>query len=557
MKLIAFVLLKKHPKVILSSITVKMFRSRKKRLEISVPTNFEHRVHTGIDPQSGTFVGLPLQWRSLINTSDRQRPKPIVDPSCITQTEMLDLKTVVRGDSYLGSQDNRMGAYRGGKISPTAVARSNSLRYSVPMNMRPYAPSTSGQVCPTIAETAETVYHPVSPTSRFVPTSPSKLAGVESSTKRMSPRFSSSALPCNKAASPKHYEQVGIQLIESNTSSPLGNSENNPAVSSANGEYGGIAVTSPPQQIVPNSKQQPRLTHEQARFRLALQMIVDHGDPRSNLYDFVKIGVGSTGMVCTAIEKDTGRKVAVKKMDLRRQQRRELLFNEVVIMRDYRHPNIVEMYSSHLVEDELWVIMEFLEGGALTDIVTSSKMDEVQIATVCKQCLDALAYLHEQGVIHRDIKSDSILLDAEGKVKLSDFGFCAQITPELSKRKSLVGTPYWMSPEVISRIPYGTEVDIWSFGIMVIEMIDGEPPFFSELPLEAMRKIRDMEQIKLSFKSQVSDVLIDFVQSMLIRRPEVRPTARDLLNHPFIQKATQQSVLKPLVRCHVDALQNP
>ncbi|KAL1236917.1 Serine/threonine-protein kinase PAK mbt [Trichinella spiralis] len=468
---------------------------------------------------------------------------------------MLDLKTVVRGDSYLGSQDNRMGAYRGGKISPTAVARSNSLRYSVPMNMRPYGPSTSGQMCPTIAETAETVYHPVSPTSRFVPTSPSKLAGVESSAKRMSPRFSSSALSCNKAASPKHYEQIGIQLVGSNRSSPLGSSENNSAVSSANGEYGGIAVTSPPQQIVPNSKQQPRLTHEQ--FRLALQMIVDHGDPRSNLYDFVKIGVGSTGMVCTAIEKDTGRKVAVKKMDLRRQQRRELLFNEVVIMRDYRHPNIVEMYSSHLVEDELWVIMEFLEGGALTDIVTSSKMDEVQIATVCKQCLDALAYLHEQGVIHRDIKSDSILLDAEGKVKLSDFGFCAQITPELSKRKSLVGTPYWMSPEVISRIPYGTEVDIWSFGIMVIEMIDGEPPFFSELPLEAMRKIRDMEQVKLSFKSQVSDVLIDFVQSMLIRRPEVRPTARDLLNHPFIQKATQQSVLKPLVRCHVDALQNP
>ncbi|KAL1235780.1 Serine/threonine-protein kinase PAK mbt [Trichinella pseudospiralis] len=531
-----------------------MFRSRKKRLEISVPTNFEHRVHTGIDPQSGTFVGLPLQWRSLINTSDRQRPKPIVDPSCITQTEMLDLKTVVRGDSYFGSLDNCMGAYRGGKISPTAVARSNSLRYSVPLNTRPYSPSTSGQMCPTIAETAETVFHPVSPTSRFVPTSPSKLAGVESSTSRISPRFSPSASSCNKAASPKHYEQVGIQLIESNTSSPLSNTENNSAVSCANGEYG-IAVTSPPQQTVAHSKQQPRLTHEQ--FRLALQMIVDHGDPRSNLYDFVKIGVGSTGTVCTAIEKDTGRKVAVKKMDLRRQQRRELLFNEVVIMRDYRHPNIVEMYSSHLVEDELWVIMEFLEGGALTDIVTSSKMDEVQIATVCKQCLDALAYLHEQGVIHRDIKSDSILLDAEGKVKLSDFGFCAQITPELSKRKSLVGTPYWMSPEVISRIPYGTEVDIWSFGIMVIEMIDGEPPFFSELPLEAMRKIRDMEQVKLSFKSQVSDVLIDFVQSMLIRRPEVRPTARDLLNHPFIQKATQQSVLKPLVRCHVDALQNP
>ena len=91
-----------------------------------------------------------------------------------------------------------------------------------------------------------------------------------------------------------------------------------------------------------------------------------------------------------------GRQVAVKKMDLRKQQRRELLFNEVVIMRDYHHPNIVETYNSFLVLDELWVVMEFLEGGALTDIVTHSRMDEEQIATVCKQCLKALSYLHSQ-----------------------------------------------------------------------------------------------------------------------------------------------------------------
>lgn len=146
-------------------------------------------------------------------------------------------------------------------------------------------------------------------------------------------------------------------------------------------------------------------------------------------------------------------------MDLRKQQRRELLFNEVVILRDYHHPNIVETYNSYLVNDELWVVMEYLEGGALTDIVTHSRMDEEQIATVCKQVLKALAYLHSQGVIHRDIKSDSILLASDGRVKLSDFGFCAQVSQELPKRKSLVGTPYWMSPEVISRLLYGPEVD--------------------------------------------------------------------------------------------------
>ncbi|KAG8322890.1 Serine/threonine-protein kinase PAK 5 [Homalodisca vitripennis] len=222
------------------------------------------------------------------------------------------------------------------------------------------------------------------------------------------------------------------------------------------------------QQIPAMSKQhheQQRITHEQ--FRAALQMVVSPGDPRENLENFMKIGEGSTGTVCIATDRLTGRKVAVKKMDLRKQQRRELLFNEVVIMRDYHHPNIVEMYESFLVGDELWVVMEFLEGGALTDIVTHARMDEEQIATVCKQCLKALSYLHSQGVIHRDIKSDSILLAADGRVKLSDFGFCAQVSQELPKRKSLVGTPYWMSPEVISRLPYGPEVDIWSLGVTV------------------------------------------------------------------------------------------
>ncbi|KAG8143685.1 putative Non-specific serine-threonine protein, partial [Naja naja] len=182
----------------------------------------------------------------------------------------------------------------------------------------------------------------------------------------------------------------------------------------------------------------------------ALQMVVDPGDPRTYLENFIKIGEGSTGIVCIATVKSSGKLVAV------------------VIMRDYQHENVVEMYNSYLVGDELWVVMEFLEGGALTDI--------------------ALSVLHAQGVIHRDIKSDSILLTHDGRVKLSDFGFCAQVNKEVPRRKSLVGTPYWMAPELISRLPYGPEVDIWSLGVMVIEMVDGEPPI-SMSPLKAMKMI--------------------------------------------------------------------
>ncbi|CAG7826404.1 unnamed protein product, partial [Allacma fusca] len=302
----------------------------------------------------------------------------------------------------------------------------------------------------------------------------------------------------------------------------------------------------PSQQSQHSQPEQHRLTHEQ--FRAALQMVVSPGDPRENLDNFIKIGEGSTGIVCIATDRTTRRQVAVKKMDLRKQQRRELLFNEVVIMRDYHHPNIVEMYDSFLVDDELWVVMEYLEGGALTDIVTHARMDEEQIATVCKQCLKALAYLHSQGVIHRDIKSDSILLAADGRVKLSDFGFCAQVSQELPKRKSLVGTPYWMSPEVISRLPYGPEVDIWSMGIMVIEMVDGEPPFFNEPPLQAMRRIRDMPPPKLKNTHKISTRLHGFLERMLVRDPSQRATAAELLQHPFLREAGPPSVLVPLMQ---------
>ncbi|AWP16674.1 Non-specific serine/threonine protein kinase [Scophthalmus maximus] len=302
----------------------------------------------------------------------------------------------------------------------------------------------------------------------------------------------------------------------------------------------------PPQHPSPRPPPDPpKVTHEQ--FKAALQMVVDKGDPRSYLENFVKIGEGSTGVVCIATEKHSGREVAVKMMDLRRQQRRELLFNEVVIMRDYQHRNVVEMFKSALVEEELWVIMEYLQGGALTNIVSETRLNEEQIATVCEAVLQALAYLHSQGVIHRDIKSDSILLTLDGRVKLSDFGFCAQISKDIPKRKSLVGTPYWMAPEVISKSPYGTEVDVWSMGVMVVEMVDGEPPYFSETPVAAMKRLRDEPAPTVRNVSQISPVLKDFLDRMLTRDPLERASATDLLEHPFLLQSGSPQCLVPLV----------
>ncbi|KAB0341913.1 hypothetical protein FD754_018839 [Muntiacus muntjak] len=253
-----------------------------------------------------------------------------------------------------------------------------------------------------------------------------------------------------------------------------------------------------------SSQREPqRVSHEQ--FRAALQLVVDPGDPRSYLDNFIKD-------------------------------------------RDYQHENMVEMYNSYLVGDELWVVMEFLEGGALTDVVTHTRMNEEQIAAVCLAVLQALAVLHAQGVIHQDIKSDSILLTHDGRVKLSDFGFCAQVSKEVPRRKSLVGTPYWMAPELISRLPYGPEVDIWSLGVMVIEMVDGEPPYFNEPPLKAMKMIRDNLPPRLKNLHKVSPSLKGFLDRQLVRDPAQRATVAELLKHPFLAKAGPPASIVLLMR---------
>lgn len=178
------------------------------------------------------------------------------------------------------------------------------------------------------------------------------------------------------------------------------------------------------------------------------------------------------------------------------------------------------------------------------------RMNEEQIAAVCLAVLQALAVLHAQGVIHRDIKSDSILLTHDGRVKLSDFGFCAQVSKEVPRRKSLVGTPYWMAPELISRLPYGPEVDIWSLGVMVIEMVDGEPPYFNEPPLKAMKMIRDNLPPRLKNLHKASPSLKGFLDRLLVRDPAQRATAAELLKHPFLTKAGPPASIVPLMRQH-------
>lgn len=197
----------------------------------------------------------------------------------------------------------------------------------------------------------------------------------------------------------------------------------------------------PPNQTRVSAKKK-KMTDEEILEKL--RTIVSVGDPTRKYAKMEKIGQGASGTVYTAIESSTGMEVAIKRMNLSQQPKKELIINEILVMRENKHPNVVNYLDSYLVSEELWVVMEYLPGGSLTDVVTETCMDEGQIAAVCREVLQALEFLHSNQVIHRDIKSDNILLGLDGSVKLTDFGFCAQISPEQSKRTTMVGTPYWM-----------------------------------------------------------------------------------------------------------------
>jgi len=152
-----------------------------------------------------------------------------------------------------------------------------------------------------------------------------------------------------------------------------------------------------------------------------LRQICTDGDPRELYRDLTKIGQGASGGVFTGYEKVNNRLVAIKQMNLEQQPKKDLIINEILVMKDSSHPNIVNFIDSFLIAGELWVIMEFMEGGSLTDVVTFNIMSEGQIASVCRETLKGLQHLHSKGVIHRDIKSDNILLSMDGNIKLSKF----------------------------------------------------------------------------------------------------------------------------------------
>ena len=288
-------------------------------------------------------------------------------------------------------------------------------------------------------------------------------------------------------------------------------------------------------------------------------------NPEQELDFQSKIGEGSFGTVWRAIHRPSGSYVAVKKVSL---DGEDEAMKEGSTMKQLCHQNIVRFYAFYMFvppsfsfslslsllygcmmmmmmdvmlsrkQKEAWMVMELCAAKSLQAVMKSFKrgLTEAELACTLQQTVKALAYVHAHKRIHRDIKSGNLLLQQDGRIKLCDFGVAGELTSE-AKRHTMIGSPYWMAPEVIDDAGHDQKADIWSLGITAIELCETVPPRFSENTMRAIFLISSSDPPTLKEPEKYSDELKDFLKCCLAKNPDERQSSAQLLEHPFIKGA--------------------
>lgn len=547
--------------------------SQQKKIEISTPYDPVHLTHVGFNSDTGEFTGLPKEWQQLLQSSgiskedQAKNPQAVMDIVAFYQdaTQNSDDDAVWKkmggaGAGHVNEASDRTesaasspvirsaegGFYEKPRAAPAPPgAGAGSLGASPSMRKSSRPPPTDANKSSAMAGGAHAAVENLRP-SRQAPA-----PGL--STPPM-PSAGSPAIGSNKTPSPSSSTskpQAASSLTSSYTSSgSTKTKQQSPSMASSNE---GAVRKSPSVKAPAGAQPRRRDTKKGGGLKdheviEKLKTICTDADPTKLYRDFVKIGAGASGGVYTAYEVGSNMSVAIKQMNLEQQPKKDLIINEILVMKESKHKNIVNYIDSFLHKGDLWVTMEYMEGGSLTDVVTCNVMSEPQIAAVCKEVLEGLRHLHANSVIHRDIKSDNVLLSMHGDIKLTDFGFCAQIGESQAKRTTMVGTPYWMAPEVVTRKEYGPKVDIWSLGIMAIEMLEGEPPYLNENPLRALYLIATNGTPKIPDSDKTTSTFRDFLRTCLDVDAERRPDATQLMDHVFLKRLANLRTLEPLIK---------
>ncbi|KAL3635574.1 hypothetical protein CASFOL_020121 [Castilleja foliolosa] len=254
------------------------------------------------------------------------------------------------------------------------------------------------------------------------------------------------------------------------------------------------------------------------------------------------LGRGTFGHVYLGFNSDSGEMCAMKEVtlfsdDSKSRESAQQLGQEIALLSRLRHPNIVQYYGSEMVNDKLYIYLEYVSGGSVHKILQEyGQLGEAAIRSYTQQILCGLVYLHAKNTLHRDIKGANILVDPNGRVRLADFGMAKHISGK-SCPLSFKGSPYWMAPEVITNSSgCSLAVDIWSLGCTVLEMATSKPPWSQYEGVAAMFKVGNSKELP-EIPNYLSDEGKDFVVKCLQRDPNRRPTAAQLLEHPFVKNS--------------------
>ncbi|TQV92854.1 STE20 kinase [Cordyceps javanica] len=511
---------------------------------VSKPTNFFHEVHVGFDAATEQFVGLPQQWVQLLSASAITKEDYARNPQAVIeavdfysdlqkQTEdpdgffALSPTKISRIEDHLPANDSTSSHQKLAADPPPERAHVPERPPYVHQRQPDLVPSRPPPLVPKLAPKL-----PVVPVWRY----------EDDETAPAPRRVEAQELP----STPKEEPQVQT-------------------VSEPEAETHAFPDTVTPLNVPSRRRQAIRhVTTSEAELISKLQPLVSNSDPNVSYQKHKKVGQGASGSVYVAtirstavgiaqelvLKKGPKIRVAIKEMNLARQQRKEALLDEISIMKEGKHKNVINFLDAFLVNDNrmLWVVMDYMDGGALIDLIDNNPtISERHIATLCRETCLGLQHLHSKQIVHRDIKSDNVLIDSRGNVKITDFGFCAKLTARRSKRATLVGTTYWMAPEVVKQKRYGYKVDVWSLGIMAIEMAESEPPYMDMEPMRALYLIATGNTPPLRDPQKHSALLKQFLATCLVVDASRRATTDVLLNHEFLRSGGETSELVELL----------